>query len=47
MIKAENDSINGVLKARLEELEAWKRKNAELEGGLSRMAFLEKDKKLL
>lgn len=47
MIKAENDRINGILKARLEEIETWKKKNADLENGLSRMAFVEKDKKML
>ncbi len=46
MIKAENDRINGILKSRLEEIEMWKKKNSDLEGGLSRMAFLEKDKKM-
>lgn len=47
MIKTENDRINGILKARLEEIETWKKKNAELENGLSKMAFMEKDKKML
>jgi hypothetical protein len=30
MIKAENDRINGILRSRLEEIETWKKKNAEL-----------------
>ena len=46
MVKAENDRVNSILKTRLEEIEAWKRKNAELEGALSRMGLLEKDKKM-
>ena len=40
MVKAENDRVNSILKTRLEEIEAWKRKNAELEGALSRMGLL-------
>jgi hypothetical protein len=47
MIKAENDRINGILKSRLEEIETWKKKNADLESGLSKMAFMEKDKKMI
>lgn len=46
MLKAENDRINGILKSRLEQIEAWKRKNNELQDGLSRMTLLEKDKKM-
>ena len=30
MIRAENDRINSILKTRLEEIETWKRKNAQL-----------------
>ena len=30
MIKTENDRVNSILKSRLEEIQAWKRKNAEL-----------------
>ena len=45
MIKAENDRVNSILKSRLEEIEAWKRKNADLEAALSRMGLIEKDKK--
>ena len=46
MMKAENDRVNSILKSRLEEIEAWKRKNADLEAALSRMGLLEKDKKM-
>jgi flagellar capping protein FliD len=46
MSKAENDRINGILKSRLEEIEAWKRKNGELEGAIARLGLLEKDKKM-
>ena len=45
-MRVENDRINGSLKSRLEEIEAWKRKNSDLEGKLSRMDMLEKDKKM-
>lgn len=40
MSKAENDRVNGILKTRLEEIEAWKRKNGELEAALSRMGLI-------
>ena len=46
MSKAENDRVNSILKSRLEEIEAWKRKNGELEGAIARLGLLEKDKKL-
>lgn len=47
MGKAENDRLNGLLKARLEELEAWKRKNQDLEGALSQMNFMAEEKRML
>lgn len=34
------------MKSRLEEIEGWKRKNNELQEGLSRMGLLEKDRKM-
>lgn len=47
MIKAENDRVNVVLKSRLQEIQAWKKKANELQNGTIRAALVEKDKKAL
>ena len=47
MVKVENDRINGILKSRLEEIQTWKKKNADLENALSQMNFMAEEKRML